>query len=264
MRLRDAAADGKVPCMSTAQKHLLSVLEDLRSVPSRVLEAGCGDGSLLVQLKARGYEVYGFDLENFGLQDAAFFDRCHARLPGLRDDPSRLRLIDEQAPWPFEEMQAVISNQVIEHVRDHEHFFANHRRVLAARGIGLHVFPAREVLFDFHVNLPLAHRIANEGVLRRYIAGAGRLGFGKAARPESAGGGAAGDLARYLKTLTNYRSLRELRALALRQGLVADFSKTVGFYERRFGLRPLPSLGGVWPWKYLANVTMILRREEDL
>jgi SAM-dependent methyltransferase len=104
MRLRDAAADGKVPCMSTAQKHLLSVLEDLRSVPSRVLEAGCGDGSLLVQLKARGYEVYGFDLENFGLQDAAFFDRCHARLPGLRDDPSRLRLIDEQAPWPFEEM----------------------------------------------------------------------------------------------------------------------------------------------------------------
>lgn len=246
--------------MSTAINHISKVLQRLHPAPARLLEAGCGDGQLLSVLDRVGYEVNGFDLNDFGLQDAAFFERCRTRLPDLATDRQRLMLIDQEADWPFEQVDIVVSNQVLEHVRDHDSFFANHYRVLKPGGFGLHVFPAREVLFEFHLNLPLAHRIGSDIWLERYVRWAGLLRLGKAHKGPRPLPEESRNLAHYLRTLTNYRTTNELAAIARRQGLQPSYALTPGFYAERLGVNSNLRKGGTWPWKYIANVTLVLAR----
>ncbi len=246
--------------MSTAVNHIIRTLQHLRPAPARILEAGCGDGQLLSLLHRVGYDVYGFDLKNFGLQDAAFFERCHARLPDLAADPARLKLTEQTSDWPFEQFEVVVSNQVLEHVSDHDHFFANHFRVLKPGGFGLHVFPAREVLFEFHLNLPLAHRIANKVWLERYVRWAGHIRLGKAHKGPGSLQEESRNLTHYLSTLTNYKTTAELAALARHHGLQPSYTLTPAFYAERMKINWKPRIGGAWPWKYIANVTLVLTK----
>ena len=90
-----------------------AVIEQLRSRgATRVLDLGCGVGTLCAQLSAAGFEVVGADADARGIKIA------RERHPGIRffvtdvrDDPSGLRTAEGG-------FGAVVATEVIEHLYD--------------------------------------------------------------------------------------------------------------------------------------------------
>jgi SAM-dependent methyltransferase len=225
-------------------------LKDFHPPPAKVLDAGAGDMLLLNDLLSAGYDAVGYDVDDFNLQSVE-----------LRNT-DRVRIIADTDPWPYEDgsIDVVISNQVLEHVRDHDFFFENHARVLREGGRGLHVFPVREVFWEFHLNIPLAHKFRDFDRLHRYLRRATRLGLGK-----YSGEGLDEWCERhadYIWRLTNYRTLKEIYILARKHGLRASVKYTPSFYGEKLRFNRLLT-GGAWPWKYLSCVTVTLEKKRS-
>lgn len=95
---------------------LLSLCSGLPS-GSRVLDVGCGNGSIAAELHRRGYRVTGIDMAQAGVQIAR--QSCPAgRFEVLPADSGLLRNLNEQ---PFD---LVYSLEVIEHLYDPRSFLA--------------------------------------------------------------------------------------------------------------------------------------------
>jgi SAM-dependent methyltransferase len=114
---------------------------------ARVLDFGCGEGSKVSEFLSRGFDCYGCDVrlrDNEQTRDLAAAGRVRAI-----ENPYRL---------PFEDnfFDFVFSDQVMEHVQDHEAAFAEIERVLKPGGYGLHVFPSRYTPLEPHVWVPFA------------------------------------------------------------------------------------------------------------
>lgn len=280
------------PPLSVMHRHLLDVVlsrHDFGRGPVRLLDAGCGDGLLLAWL-ARSLahlfpraeiELYGFDVGNHGVQPPEYFQRTvetlQSRAPGQRWD-DRLALISDRDPWPWPAgmFDVVVSNQVLEHVRDHRLFFSELRRALAPGGFSVHVFPTRHCLVEPHLKIPFAHRMGDRDRTARYIEFATRLGFGRYdARVETRRSFAVRH-ADYLAENVNYLSVPEIRQLAAQSGLHATFRHTPGLYAAK--LRSLlgqtgatrlrtrgrdPAAGAAtFPFRLLSCVTLVLSRDE--
>ncbi|MGD9954027.1 MAG: class I SAM-dependent methyltransferase [Burkholderiales bacterium] len=184
--------------LSITHHHLLGVLatEAARrgwdaGRPLRVLDMGCGSGSLMAFLHAGAacldpplrLEIYGFDVDDSRVQREDFLRATRAfletRHPGT-DWAGRLRLVSSGEDWPYPQasFDAVVSNQVMEHVRDHGRVLANVARVMRADGFSAHVFPLASSWMEWHLKIPFAHWIRNGDVLEAYIRSASWLGLG--------------------------------------------------------------------------------------
>lgn len=136
---------------------------------------------------------------------------------------------------PFDDhtFDALVSNQVFEHVQNYPAAIKETRRVLKPGGIALHLFPPRWKPIEAHVNVPFAGVWRNPTWLRLWA----QLGI----RNEFQRGMDAGQVAKlnfdYLRDHTNYLSAAELRREFKRH-----FS-TVRFVEDVY-LRHSPSRNG--------------------
>nr|WP_322867279.1 methyltransferase domain-containing protein [Aquicoccus sp. G2-2]MEA1114608.1 methyltransferase domain-containing protein [Aquicoccus sp. G2-2] len=130
------------------------------------------------------FEIHGFDVSDHGVQPQGYFAKTIAHLsqsmPGT-DWAKRLQLISERDPWPYADasLTAVVSNQVLEHVHDHDLFFGETARVLANEGVAVHVFPSRHTLIEQHIKVPFVHRFRNAHSMRRMIRFWSALGVGR-------------------------------------------------------------------------------------
>ena len=145
---------------SITHHHLFGVLatQVMRRAPPagrtiRILDMGCGSGQLLAFLQSAlerrfaslSFELHGLDVTDSRVQKEDFSprrSRCSA--PGIRrsiGEPPPL--LSSTEPWPqaADSFDFVISNQVIEHVRDHDRLLADVARVLKADGLSVHLFP---------------------------------------------------------------------------------------------------------------------------
>ena len=120
------------------------------SIPShaQVLDLGCGNGSVVQELRDIGYDAVGCDLKfKRGLY------REQLQRAGL------IRQIDS-APYrlPFHDasFDGVFSKQVFEHVQNLDDTLAEIWRVLRPGGVSVHVFPSRLRFIEGHVYVPLA------------------------------------------------------------------------------------------------------------
>lgn len=250
------------PAKSITHQHLLSVVNtQWRQNPSgqalRLLDLGCGDGSLLAYLTRSlpqlnpemRLELYGFDVHDHGVQQEGFLDQTIAalqsRLPSI-PWVERIAAIAATDPWPYPDdfFDVILSNQVLEHVADHDHLFAQTHRTLRTDGYAVHLFPLRHYLYEGHLLLPLAHRIADYDLLRGYIAWMSRLGLGKYRAHRRASGVSLAEYAErhadYLHHFTNYLSHAAVLALGKRHRLRASFRYTREFYTAK--LRALTGL----------------------
>lgn len=284
----------KLPApLSITHQHLLAVLLSEFPLPPvdrplRLLDAGCGDGLLLDYLAAclrklwpqTGLELYGYDVSNHGVQPAGYFDKTLAMLQSSHPDLSwtdRLQLIRDTDPWPWpaEYFDIVVSNQVLEHVRDHLAFFGELQRCLRPGGVSAHLFPLRHVLVEPHLQVPLAHRVRNRGRAAVWIELMTRLGWGRWDRGAESRRRYAEKSADYLAENVNYQGAGELRAKAQACGLEAGFRYTRDFYFaklRALGGRPARlayqhrNACGDALWlallKRVASVTFVLRKPE--
>lgn len=233
---------------SVTHQHLLSAVatEFVPPVPARpvrLLDAGCGDGQLLDYLAAAlaeahpgvTFEFYGFDVSDHGVQPAGYFEttierlsRQHPRTPWRE----RLALISESDrwPWPPDHFDVIISNQVVEHVRNHRVFFSEIFRTLRPGGFSVHVFPLYHVVIEPHLRLPLVHRIDGRDRLRRAIRWLSWAGLGKYDRSRDALEDFSERHAEYLLTNVNYLTAPSVLKHAVESGLHADFRYTPQYY----------------------------------
>lgn len=104
----------------------------------RLLDFGCGNGSLVSEFRQLGYDAYGCD----------FRENSDPKIRTIQREPYRL-------PFDDATFDAVVSSTVFEHVIDKVAAFRELRRVLKADGIGIHNFPAKWRPVEPHINIPL-------------------------------------------------------------------------------------------------------------
>jgi SAM-dependent methyltransferase len=111
---------------------------------SRILDFGCGAGSLVRGLESAGYESFGCDFV------IPFGSSTEGQFRPITTSP-RYAL-----PFPDEHFDVVVSTSVLEHAQNKRECFEEMRRVLKPGGFALHLFPAKMFLpVEPHINVPL-------------------------------------------------------------------------------------------------------------
>lgn len=133
-----------------------------------IVDVGCGDGRLVVELDRRfPGRVRGFDLP-------AKRDAVRARVRGTALE-QRFHEVFAFAPassrLPFRPKSAslVVTNQVVEHVVELEPFLAGCRELIAPRGAMLCVFPPLTHLVEAHTRVPLLHWVPPGRARQTYL-----------------------------------------------------------------------------------------------
>ena len=119
-----------------------------------VLDLGCGNGSIVKQYRALGYEAFGCD---FAFKEGPEVEALHTAglLRPIERTPYRL-------PFADDAFDLVLSDQVFEHVKNYDETLSEIHRVLKPAGMSLHFFPSRYTPIEPHVHVPLATIIQNK------------------------------------------------------------------------------------------------------
>ena len=251
---------------SVNHQHILAVINSLlerspRTEPVRILDLGCGDGKLLGYVveslptlrPALRLEPFGLDVFDAGTQVPGYFETTREYLrtqhPAV-DWADRLVLISTQDEWPYqdESFDFVMSNQVLEHVFNHEAVFRQIRRCLRPGGVGVNLFPLRNVLWEGHASMPLVHRVRDVDARARLMLLFARMGFQAHYHREKQrrGWGSLEEFARVyaraLETDTNYPTAAQLGFAAEQAGLKVSFTYTKDYFYAKalsyLGRRP--------------------------
>jgi len=138
----------------------------------RVLDYGCGHGQMLALGREHGLDIWGAD--TFEGYYATWSDIVPASVCDY------VRKIDGgRADFPDAHFDVVLSNQVLEHVRDPEAAIADMHRLLKPGGTLIASFPVFETWYEGHVGLYFAHWLPKGSALRKtYFTAARKLGYG--------------------------------------------------------------------------------------
>lgn len=239
---------------SITHEHLLAIIntecDRFQGEPIRILDAGCGDGELIAYLQenlpllkpTKKFEIYGYDVCDSGVQCGCFFANTlnflNSKFNGIKWS-ERLNLISEVESLPYQDgfFHIIISNQVLEHVNNHDLFFSQIKRTLCSEGFSVHLFPLKHYIYEGHLHLPFVHRILNYDILFSYIRWLSRFGFGKFQKHKK-------DMkvnintyterhADYMIHFTNYVSYKEVLLLGKKHHLRSSFKYTNEFYIRK-------------------------------
>lgn len=254
---------------SVTHQHLLStVLSEAMDRPElTIVDIGCGSGTLTRFLRNSiailrpeyAVKVTGFDVSDFAPDDNS----------NLSSDTAVIR---SGEPWPYEDhsVDIMVSNQVLEHVSDEKFFFSEISRCVKKDGISIHLFPLKNVIWEGHVYVPLAHRIPSPGFIRmmslifgsekgKNIPGGHEREFGECA-------------ADYIRKYTAYRTMAELKRAATPYGLQVSFDYTPYFYTAKlraslgrrpkFTYRSSPTFENLscYALRYVSSITLVTRR----
>ena len=174
---------------------------------ARVLDYGCGDGTVVRMLREAGFDAYGVDIR----WDGADYGDLEATDLGRA---GFLRYYAEGGPLPFADgsFDVVISDQVLEHVVPIEAAVREIERVTGPQGLSYHHVPSRGVWREAHIGVPFAHRLPRGRARLAYVSALRRLGLGnfKDDRPAREW---AQQMLDWLDHWTVYRSSAELEAL---------------------------------------------------
>ncbi len=208
--MSDDVSEGQGPPVNPAvyarQARILRHLVEEAGLPlegARVLDFGCGRGEIVRNLLDLGIQAEGFDLLGLEDEEPAPSPLPIQRLRWAPGMPYRL---------PFEDgrFDAVVSNQVLEHVMDWPGVMAELRRITRPGGVGVHLFPPRWAPLEHHVFVPLAGAFRNRPWLWIWAQVGIRNAFQKGLPP-----GEVVDLNHgYLRDHTTYPSLRKIQSLA--------------------------------------------------
>lgn len=259
----------------------------------RLLEAGCGNGGTLAYLlqalpamrPEMSWDAYGFDVLDSAVQeDPQFLSAAADRLK--RIDPqvdwtTRLLASASDEAWPYQDdfFDVVVSNQVLEHVRDLNAFMRQLQRTLRPGGISVHLFPLRAVVNEGHVHVPLAHKMKSHDLLRKYIELSNWLGIGRFDTYNTPGDSLKDFAAKEADRLwyyTSYRTADSVLSACRSVGLRASFRYTPEFYRAKLrsllGQNPRAAyerhmIGdtlGTWILKYVSSVTLLVEKRNEV
>jgi SAM-dependent methyltransferase len=117
------------------------------SKEARILDFGCGTGRTVYSLRDQGYaNAVGYDMKDY-LELRTPADRTYFR---IADFPGNARL-----PYDDDSFDFIVSEQVLEHVKNQVVTLRELHRIMRPGGHALHVFPARYSLLEPHIHVPL-------------------------------------------------------------------------------------------------------------
>ena len=282
--------------LSTTHLHLLNVISSELSRrelthPVRLLDLGCGSGDLILYLSnclSRRIddihiEIYGLEVQEHAGQAAAYLDNLLLKLRRYAPNTSwedRIYVVSSHADWPFEQafFDVVLSNQVLEHIINMSGCFHNLHRVLKPGGFSVHLFPLRNVIWEGHLQIPLAHRFASHDNRKTWIRSWSRLGVGRYSVHRNKLGVSVDEYAEYqsdyIHYYTSYRTYHEFAKLAKRHSLRASLRYTPDYFLtklqqlfRRPRERLYSAKSGLftplaeWALSRISSVTLFLERE---
>jgi SAM-dependent methyltransferase len=174
---------------------------------ARVLDFGCGAGSLVAAGRAAGIDLLGAEVYYGGSQT-----RKEAEASGLLGT-AIIEIAEGSTGFPDGYFDLVVNNQVMEHVEDLEATVGEIHRILKPGGQVLSLFPARDVFREGHIGIPFSHWFPRHSKLRFYYAWAMRsLGFGTWKEQAPTARQWAVDKLAWIDRYTYYRSRREIFA----------------------------------------------------
>ena len=190
--------------MDVNRRYFVHYVRSVAAPGARVLDYGCGDGTLVRLLRDAGFDAYGVDIRWPG----ADYGDLEATELGRR---RVLRYYEEGGRLPFEDgfFDVVVSDQVFEHVRPIEQAVRELSRVTRAGGLGYHHFPSRAVWREGHIGIPFAHRLRRGPVRLGYVTALRRLGLGTA-KDERPARRWAEEMLDWIDRWTIYRTPREI------------------------------------------------------
>lgn len=113
----------------------------------RVLDFGCGTGTLVDFLRQQRIEAWGCDHSDFRSGD-------FAEAPYLKT----IALVPYRLPFDDQSFDVVVSTSVLEHAANKPTLFREIFRVLRPGGVMLHLFPAKWYIpVEPHIYVPLAN-----------------------------------------------------------------------------------------------------------
>lgn len=176
------------------------------SAPISVLDFGCGNGDEVQRMRSRNLDAWGCDIR---FKPGQFVEQL-ASEGAIRTVP----LDNYRLPFSDNTFDLVLSNQVLEHVRDYPTTLAEIRRVTRPGSLGLHVFPPRWKPVEVHVRAPFS------SVFRAHwwLTACAAVGFCKAEQRGRPAAEVASENLAYLNSSTNYLSGREILAQFRKQG----------------------------------------------
>lgn len=118
----------------------------------RVLDFGCGEGALALELKGAGFDVHGVDIDERAIVKA----RNRAIENGFPEAMFN-HIANGIIPFPADFFHYAYANQVIEHVRDLDQALRELARVLRKGGGFYSASPAKYCLTEPHIFVPFAH-----------------------------------------------------------------------------------------------------------
>src|SRR5260221_7154603 len=138
--------------MDANVSHGLAIIQDVAGqLPTNasVLDFGCGASEQVADMRRMGFDARGCDIVQYSQGDScrSMYEQGTLRL--ISPEPYRI-------PFDDNAFDALISNQVFEHVQDYRAAVAETHRVLKPRGVSLHMFPPRWKPIEAHVFVPLA------------------------------------------------------------------------------------------------------------
>jgi SAM-dependent methyltransferase len=254
---------------SLTHQHIFATVNSLLQVKNsviKILDAGCGDGRLIVFLsKALAvaspeckFEIYGFDVYDHGVQADGFLDRCTILLKDALPDidwKQRISGVQIGEDWPYAEnnFDFIVCNQVMEHVHDKPRFFQQVKKCLDDNGHFIALNPLKHYIYEGHIFLPWAHRFGSHTSLWRYISFCSFFGLGKFPAHSKETNISRRDYserhADYIYFWTSYASESETLSMAKNAGLRASFSFSLQFYV----LKVRQLLGMKYPVRYTYN-----------
>jgi ubiquinone/menaquinone biosynthesis C-methylase UbiE len=120
---------GRYPTARFRLLTALRLLEDIAPRPKRILDAGCGNARVLLELLKRGFTCVGFDASEKMLEEARH------NLVMNQYDPQLVRQGDiYKIPFADRSFDLVLCLGVLSNLTDHDRVFAQFRRVLKDEG----------------------------------------------------------------------------------------------------------------------------------
>jgi SAM-dependent methyltransferase len=237
---------------SITHEHLLSIansylLKKKNPRNIRILDVGCGKCDLIYFLHSSlcalypqiELEVFGFDVVEHGAKRNGYVDGVITKLSLLSPMVTwkdRVSAISSSECWPYENgyFDFIFSNQVLEHVQDHDFLFSEIARTLKWKGVSAHLFPVNNCFFEGHLRIPLAHRIYNSDLLKAYIKFFIKIKkirhFPDLLERNLSLPQLSQAYADYLINYTNYPSVRKCIGLGKKHKLRTSFRYTKNFY----------------------------------